>query len=133
MDRLAFHHCLNVRFSTSAIAITGGIPMDAMEERERAYESKFAHDEEMRFRALARCNRLAGLWAAEILGVSGDEQQAYALQVVEAGFSQGPDNGALALIDRDLRAAGLHPGEEALRAKFDALLIAASADVQDGR
>ncbi|MCQ2004065.1 DUF1476 domain-containing protein [Rhizobium sp. NRK18] len=107
--------------------------MDAMEERERAYESKFAHDEEMKFKAVARCNRLAGLWAAEILGLPEDEREAYALQVVEAGFSQGSDNGALALIDRDLRAAGVHPGEEALRAKFDALLIAAMADIQAGQ
>jgi hypothetical protein len=106
--------------------------MDAMDERERAYESKFAHDEEMKFRAMARCNRLAGLWAAGLLGKSGEEAEAYALEVVEAGFSQGPDGGALLFVDRDLRAAGVHPGDEVLRTKFDALLIAATADVQAG-
>lgn len=104
--------------------------MDAMEKRERAYESKFAHDEEMKFRAMARRNRLAGLWAAELLGKSGDDFEAYALEVVEAGFSQGADDGALLFVDRDLRAAKVHPGDEVLRAKFDALLIAATADLQ---
>ena len=58
--------------------------MTTFDERENAFEAKFAHDEEMQFKAQARCNRLLGLWAAEKMGKSGEDAEAYAKTVVIA-------------------------------------------------
>ena len=60
--------------------------MTTFDERENAFEAKFAHDEEMQFKAEARCNKLLGLWAAEKLGKSGEEAEAYAKTVVHRRF-----------------------------------------------
>jgi len=62
--------------------------MTTFDERESAFENKFAHDEEMAFRAEARCNKLLGLWAAEMLGKSGDAAEAYAREVIKADFEE---------------------------------------------
>lgn len=62
--------------------------MTGFDERENAMENKFAHDEELRFKAEARANKLLGLWAAERLGKSGDDADAYALEVVKADFEE---------------------------------------------
>ncbi len=62
--------------------------MTTFDDRENAFESKFAHDAEMQFRAEARRNKLVGLWAAELLGKSGDEAAAYAVEVVSADFEE---------------------------------------------
>lgn len=62
--------------------------MTTFNDRENAFENKFAHDEEMKFRAEARRNKLLGLWAAEKLGLSGDEADAYAREVVKADFEE---------------------------------------------
>jgi hypothetical protein len=62
--------------------------MSTFSDRERAFESKFAHDTEMQFRAEARRNRLIGLWAAGLLGKSGDDAAEYAMSVVKADFEE---------------------------------------------
>ena len=62
--------------------------MSTFDSREQAFEAKFAHDEEMQFKAQARCNKLLGLWAAEMLGKSGDAAEAYAKTVVTADFQE---------------------------------------------
>src|SRR5690606_5965875 len=62
--------------------------MTLFDDRENAFEAKFAHDSEMQFRAEARRNKLAGLWAAELLGKTGDDASAYALEVVSADFGE---------------------------------------------
>ena len=62
--------------------------MTTFDDRENAFENKYAHDEEMKFKAEARCNKLLGLWAAEMLGKSGDEAAAYAVEVVKADFEE---------------------------------------------
>lgn len=62
--------------------------MTTFDDRENAFEAKFAHDEEMQFKAVARRNRLLGLWAAELMGISGDEAEAYAKTVVIADFEE---------------------------------------------
>ena len=74
--------------------------MSTFDDREHAFEAKFAHDEEMLFKATARRNKLAGLWAAELLGKTGDEAQAYAKTVViadatNAGWSSSTEEGSL--------------------------------------
>jgi len=62
--------------------------MTSFDERENAMENKFAHDEEMRFKAEARANKLLGLWAAQLLGKTDDDAAAYALEVVKADFDE---------------------------------------------
>ncbi len=62
--------------------------MTTFDDRERAFENKFAHDEEMKFKAEARCNKLVGLWAAGLLGKSGEDANAYALEVVKSDFEE---------------------------------------------
>jgi hypothetical protein len=62
--------------------------MTTFDDREKAFERKFAHDEELQFRTVARRNRLLGLWAAELLGKTGDEAAEYALEVVRADFKE---------------------------------------------
>lgn len=62
--------------------------MTTFDERESAFENKFAHDEEMNFKAQARANKLLGLWAAEKMGKTGDEAEAYAKEVIVADFEE---------------------------------------------
>ena len=62
--------------------------MTTFDEREHAFEAKFAHDAEMQFRAEARCNKLVGLWAAEMLGKTGQDATDYAMTVVAADFEE---------------------------------------------
>lgn len=62
--------------------------MNTFEDRKKSYEAKFAHDDELRFRAEARRNRLIGLWAADLLGKSGDDAAAYAGEVVNADLQK---------------------------------------------
>ena len=62
--------------------------MTTFDDRENAFETKYAHDEDMKFRATARCHKLTGLWAAELLGKSGEDANAYAIEVVKADFEE---------------------------------------------
>lgn len=62
--------------------------MTTFDDRESAYENKYAHDEEMKFKIEARTNKLLGLWAAELMGKSGDEAAAYAIDVVKSDFEE---------------------------------------------
>ncbi|UXU74944.1 MULTISPECIES: DUF1476 domain-containing protein [unclassified Paracoccus (in: a-proteobacteria)] len=76
--------------------------MTTFDDRERAYEAKFAHDAELNFRAEARRNRLLGEWAAGLLGKSGDEARAYALTVVSSDFERPGDEDVFEKISADL-------------------------------
>lgn len=100
--------------------------MSTFDDRERAFETKFAHDEEMKFKAEARRNKLVGLWAAEILGKSGDAADAYAKDVVRADFEEAGHEDVMRKLMADL---GDKVSEADLRAKYDALLIEAKAQL----
>ena len=76
--------------------------MTTFNDREKAFENKFAHDEEMLFRAHARRNKLVGLWAAELLGKTGEEAQAYAMEVVRADFEEVGQEDVYRKLARDL-------------------------------
>ena len=76
--------------------------MTTFDDRQNAFEAKFAHDEEMRFKAVARRNRLVGLWAAGVLGRSGDEAAAYAAEVVRADFQEAGDEDVVRKLAADL-------------------------------
>lgn len=100
--------------------------MTTFDDRERAYESKFALDAEMQFRANARRNKLLGLWAAGLLGKTGAEADAYAASVVKADFEEAGDDDVLRKVAGDL--AGQATAEE-IRAKMDQLLAEAKSQL----
>ena len=76
--------------------------MTTFDDRENAFENKYAHDEEMRFRAAARANKLLGLWAADLMGKSADEATAYALEVVKADFEEAGHEDVVRKVAADL-------------------------------
>ena len=103
--------------------------MTSFEDRERAFETKFAHDAEMNFRAMARRNKLLGLWAAEILGKKGDEAEAYAKSVVMADIQKAGDEDVHGKVLADLEAKGAQIDGPTLREKMTALLAEAKVQV----
>ena len=89
--------------------------MTQFDDRERAFETKFARDEEMQFRILARRNRLLGEWAARLMGLSEVETEAYAKDVVRADFEEAGDEDVIRKLLGDLTAAGIDTDEEQIR------------------
>jgi hypothetical protein len=106
------------------------MPRNAFDKREEGFEKKFALDEEQKFKAFARRNRLLGLWVAEKLGISGDAANAYAKEVVAADFEPPGDNDVIHKVLRDLAAKGVALDEEQVRARMDALMAEAIAQVK---
>jgi hypothetical protein len=98
-----------------------GKRMTQFDDRERAFESKFARDEEMKFRIIARRNRLLGEWAARQMGLSDAETESYAKDVVRADFEEAGDHDVVRKVLGDLTAAGIEVDEskivDALRNK----------------
>lgn len=92
------------------------------DDRERAFESKFAHDQEMQFRAIARRNKMLGKWAAELLGRWGQEAEDYALEVVRADFEEKGHGDVIRKLSRDLEGKA---DEATIRAKMDEFLLVA--------
>ena len=101
--------------------------MSTFDERQNAFEKKFAHDEELRFKATARRNKLLGLWAAGKLGKSGDEAEAYAKSVVLADFEEAGDDDVVRKVVKDLEGKGI--GEAEVRTTMVELLAQAVAEV----
>jgi len=89
--------------------------MTQFDERERAFESKFAHDEEMKFRITARRNRLLGEWAARKMGLTQAEAESYAKDVVRSDFEEAGEHDVLRKILGDLTTAGVEVDEEQVR------------------
>ncbi|KJC37048.1 hypothetical protein UP09_27690 [Bradyrhizobium sp. LTSP885] len=106
--------------------------MTTFDKREEGFEKKFALDEEQKFKAEARRNKLLGLWAAEKLRMSGDAANAYAKDVVAADFEEAGDNDVLHKVLKDLTAKGQAVTEREIRAKMDELLAQAVAQVKAG-
>ncbi|QEW21087.1 hypothetical protein LA6_003290 [Marinibacterium anthonyi] len=100
--------------------------MSTFDDRERAFENKFAHDEEMLFKATARRNKLAGLWAADLMGLSGDDAQAYAKTVVIADFEEAGHEDVVRKLAADL---GDKSDPDTIRAKLIELLPVAKAQI----
>ena len=96
--------------------------MTTFDDREHAFEAKFAHDAEMVFRAEARRNKLVGLWAAEILGKTGADADAYAIEVVKSDFEEAGHEDVVrkAAADLDGKATA-----DEIRAKMAELLVVA--------
>jgi hypothetical protein len=88
--------------------------MGSFDDRERAFETKFAHDEEMKFRITARRNRLLGEWAARQMGLSEAETESYAKDVVRSDFEEAGDQDVIRKVLGDLTAAEIEIDEEAI-------------------
>lgn len=93
--------------------------MTSFKDREKGFENKFAHDQELQFRAMARRNRLLGHWAAELLGKTDDEAKAYAVEVVKADFEEAGDGDVVRKVLGDL---GDRVDEATLRRKMAELM-----------
>ena len=106
--------------------------MTTFDKREEGFEKKYALDEEQKFRAEARRNRLLGLWAAEKLGMTGDAATAYAKEVVAADFEEAGDGDVLRKVFGDLTAKSVAITEMQVRAKMDELMVLAIAQVKAG-
>jgi hypothetical protein len=98
------------------------------DKREEGFEKQFALDEELRFKAMARRNKLLGLWAAGILGKSGADAEAYAKEVVLADFEEVGDNDVLRKVAKDLQPKGV--SEQQIRAQMTELLAEAVAQIK---
>lgn len=92
--------------------------MSGMDERRNTFENKFAHDEDLRFRAIARRNKLLGLWAAEKLGKTGADAQAYATEVVRADFEEAGDEDVIRKVAGDFSAASVNVSDAELRTQL---------------
>ena len=89
--------------------------MTTFDDRERAFETKYAHDEELRFRVVARRNRLLGAWAARLMGLSDAEADAYAKDVIRADFEEAGDEDVIRKVLGDLTAAGVECDDAKIR------------------
>jgi hypothetical protein len=106
--------------------------MTTFDKREEAFERKFVLDEELKFKAEARRNRLLGLWAADKLGISGAEADAYAREVVAAEFGDAGDDDVVAKVMGDLAAKDVNVTEQEIRARMDELMALAVTQVKAG-
>jgi hypothetical protein len=98
------------------------------DKREEGFEKQFAHDEELKFKAMARRNKMLGLWAAGILGKSGADAEAYAKEVVLADFEEAGDNDVLRKVSTDLQPKGIT--EQQIRTRMTELLNEAVAQIK---
>ena len=106
--------------------------MTTFDDRERAFETKFAHDAEMQFRAEARRNKLLGLWAAGLMGKSGDDANAYAREVIKSDFAEAGDDDVVRKVTKDLTDKGINLPETELRAKMAEFYAQAVQEVKAG-
>lgn len=100
--------------------------MSTFDDRERAYEAKFAHDADLRFKAEARRNRLLGEWAAGLLGKTGDDARAYAMSVVSADFDEPGEEDVFRKVEADLTG---HADAATIRARMAELMDEARRQV----
>ena len=102
--------------------------MTTFDDRENAFENKFAHDAEMQFKADARRNKLLGIWAAELLGKTGADAEDYAKEVVKSDFEEAGHEDVVRKVAGDL---GDKSSPEAIRIKMDELLTVAKAQLME--
>jgi hypothetical protein len=103
--------------------------MSGISDREKALENKFAHDQDLKFKALARRNKLAGLWAAGLLGKA--DPDAYAKEVVVADFEEAGDEDVFRKLRADFDSAGISVSDQEIRSKMVDLLAQAAAQIEN--
>jgi len=99
--------------------------MTTFDKREEGFEKKFAHDEELRFKATARRNKLLGLWAAEKLGLAGAAAEDYAKAVVKADFEEAGEDDVFRKIRKDFDAKAVSQSDHQIRRTMDELMATA--------
>ena len=104
--------------------------MSSMKDREEGFERKFAFDEELRFKAAARRNKALGLWAAEKLGKSGDDAEAYAKQVVVADIEEAGDHDVFRKIRKDFDDAGVAQSDHQIRRTMEEMMQTAIEQIR---
>ena len=107
--------------------------MTTFDKREEGFEKKFAHDEELRFKATARRNKMLGLWAAGKLGLSGDSAETYAKEVVASDFEEPGDHDVFRKVRKDFDAKGIAASDEEIRQIMNELMANAVAQLQAGK
>jgi len=107
--------------------------MTTFDDRERAFEAKYAHDEDMAFRVTARRNRLVGQWAAAQMGLTAEETDAYAKAVVQADFEEAGDEDVIRKLVGDLLAAGVETDEATVRAALDEKTVEARRQLMEAK
>jgi hypothetical protein len=125
--------CMSWRYGKARFPGTSGsdeAEMTTFDKREEGFEKKFAHDEELRFKANARRNKLLGLWAAEKLGLSGDAANAYAKDVVMADFEEAGDDDVFRKVRKDFDAKGIAQSDQDLRRAMNDLMEKAIAEIK---
>ncbi|WP_240229569.1 DUF1476 domain-containing protein [Devosia lacusdianchii] len=103
--------------------------MSQFEDRQKGQEAKFAFDAEKKFKAEARRNKLVGIWAAELMSLTGDEAKAYAADVVAADFEEAGDEDVFRKVAGDLKAKGLNVGDDVIRQKMLQLVQVANEQI----
>lgn len=106
--------------------------MTTFDDREDKFEKKFAHDAELRFKAEARRNKLIGQWAAELLGKTGADAEAYTKEVIKADFEEAGDDDVFRKLRKDFDAAGVEQSDHQIRRRMDECLEEAVKQVQQG-
>jgi len=107
--------------------------MTTFDKREEGFEKKFAHDEELKFKAEARRNKLLGVWAAGKLGLSGAAADAYAKEVVAADFEEAGDNDVFRKVRKDFDGKSVAVADADIRRAMDELMAQAIAEVKAGK
>ena len=103
--------------------------MSGFDDRQKGQEAKFAFDSEKKFKAEARRNKLVGIWAAELLGLTGDDAKLYAAEVVAADFEEAGDEDVFRKVAGDLKAKGLSVGDDVIRQKMAQLVVVANEQI----
>jgi len=107
--------------------------MSGFDKREEGFESKFAHDEELRFKAHARRNKLVGLWAAEKLGLAGAAAETYAVNIVTADLDKPGSDGVFDRVRKDFDEKSVAQSDHQIRRTMDEAMEKAIAEIQAGR
>ncbi|MBI3435824.1 MAG: DUF1476 domain-containing protein [Proteobacteria bacterium] len=107
--------------------------MNSFDKRQEGFEKKFAHDEELKFKANARRNKLLGRWAAEKLGLTGADAETYAKEVVVADLDRPGDDDVFEKIRNDFDAKGVTQSDHQIRRTMDELMTRAIGEIKDGR
>ncbi|MSO71483.1 MAG: DUF1476 domain-containing protein [Alphaproteobacteria bacterium] len=103
--------------------------MASFNDREKGFENKFKHDEQLRFKVGARRNKLLGIWAAGLMGITGAAAEAYAMEVVHSDFEAPGEDDVLKKVLGDLKAKKVDATEHSVRRRMDELLVEAKAQL----
>ncbi|AWZ01123.1 MAG: DUF1476 domain-containing protein [Rhodobiaceae bacterium] len=104
--------------------------MSGFDKREEGFESKFAHDADLRFKAEARRNKLVGAWAAELMGLTGDAAEAYGKELVKEDLKEAGDDDVFRKLRADFDAKGIEQSDHQIRRTMDEMLAKAVEEIQ---